>query len=73
MAWLSSFDWTWPALMLAFLCGVQLALWFSARRRKGVQRKISEDYFKGLNFLLNEELFLNEILYHELFQLLRNI
>ena len=55
MAWLSSFDWTWPALMLAFLCGVQLALWFSARRRKGVQRKISEDYFKGLNFLLNEE------------------
>lgn len=55
MLGLSSIDWTWPAIALAFLCGVQLTRWIIARRSRAQQRKISEDYFKGLNYLLNEE------------------
>jgi lipopolysaccharide biosynthesis regulator YciM len=34
---------------------MQSTRWVSSRRLKSKQRKISEDYYKGLNFLLNEE------------------
>jgi lipopolysaccharide biosynthesis regulator YciM len=45
----------WPALLLAFLLGVQLTRWWLARAGDQEGRKVSQEYFKGLNFLLNEE------------------
>ena len=41
--------------MLAFLCGIQLARWLNRRSALHAERKISEEYFRGLNYLLNEE------------------
>ena len=55
LTWLTNIDWTWPALMLAFLCGVQLTRWVIAKRLQGADRAINEDYFRGLNYLLNEQ------------------
>jgi lipopolysaccharide biosynthesis regulator YciM len=52
---LQNLDWTWPAIGLAFSLGVVLTRW--AYRRWGASRKgkVNQEYFKGLNFLLNEE------------------
>ena len=46
--------WIWPALVLAFLLGAIATAWF-VNRRKGKKALVNPDYFKGLNFLLNEE------------------
>jgi lipopolysaccharide biosynthesis regulator YciM len=54
VSFLSQLDWIWPAFALAFLCGVLLTRWWLLGRVKG-DSKVNQDYFKGLNFLLNEE------------------
>lgn len=46
--------WFWPALLLAFLLGFQLSRWWVNRADRG-SGKVNQEYFKGLNFLLNEE------------------
>lgn len=55
MSVLQNIDWIWPALGLAFLCGVLLTR--AVYRRLGGSRKgkVNKEYFKGLNFLLNEQ------------------
>lgn len=50
--WISA--WFWPAILIAFLSGVQIARWWLATRSKSAG-KVNSEYFKGLNFLLNEE------------------
>ena len=54
MNFLSQINWIWPAFALVFLCGVLLTRWWLLDRSKG-ESKVNQDYFKGLNFLLNEE------------------
>jgi lipopolysaccharide biosynthesis regulator YciM len=52
---LQNLDWTWPAIGLAFSLGVAFSRWAYLRwgaKRKG---KVNQEYFRGLNFLLNEE------------------
>lgn len=46
--------WFWPAVVIAFLGGAQLSRWWIQRsaRKRG---RVNTEYFKGLNFLLNEE------------------
>jgi lipopolysaccharide biosynthesis regulator YciM len=51
---LSQINWIWPAFALVFFCGVLLTRWWLLDRSKG-ESKVNQDYFKGLNFLLNEE------------------
>jgi len=46
---------TWPAIALAFLLGFVFARWIARRARSGKKQKVNTEYFKGLNFLLNEE------------------
>ncbi len=46
--------WFWPAIGLAFLVGVQAARWWH-RRFEQSEGSVNREYFKGLNFLLNEE------------------
>ena len=48
-------DITWPAIVLAFLLGVLLTRFIASRARSGKKQKVNTEYFKGLNFLLNEE------------------
>ncbi len=48
-------DMTWPALVLAFLLGVIVTRWIASRARLGKKQKVNTEYFKGLNFLLNEQ------------------
>ncbi|RBP51472.1 tetratricopeptide repeat protein [Arenicella xantha] len=52
---LSQWSWAWPAIALAFLLGGLAASWYA--RRSGASRdvKVNAEYFKGLNYLLNEE------------------
>ncbi len=55
MTILDQWNWTWPAFALAFCLGaVGMRLLY---RRLGFskKKKVNADYFKGLNFLLNEE------------------
>ena len=40
--------------MLAFLLGLMVAYWWLSRK-KGTSNNVNLEYFKGLNFLLNEE------------------
>lgn len=55
MDFFSSFHWSWPAIALAFSLGV-LASWYGHRRwGKEQGTKVNKEYFKGLNFLLNEQ------------------
>lgn len=44
----------WLLVVLAFLLGVQLMRWWQRRTQKS-SNKVNQEYFKGLNFLLNEE------------------
>ena len=55
MSLLTSIDWIWPALGLAFLMGYLLHGRLANRALSGKKNKVSEEYFKGLNFLLNEQ------------------
>lgn len=48
-------DITWPAVALAFLLGVVFTRWIAGRVRTGKKQKVNTEYFKGLNFLLNEQ------------------
>jgi len=48
-------DITWPAIVLAFLLGVVLTRWIASRARTGKKNEVNTEYFKGLNFLLNEQ------------------
>lgn len=54
MSFLAQIDWIWPALVLAFLCGVLLSRYWLKGQEKP-DGKVNQEYFKGLNFLLNEE------------------
>lgn len=54
MNFLFQINWIWPAFVLAFLCGILLTRWWLSNRSPG-DNKVNQDYFKGLNFLLNEE------------------
>ncbi|HET8764867.1 MAG TPA: lipopolysaccharide assembly protein LapB, partial [Rhodanobacter sp.] len=44
-----------PAAFGAFAAGWWLARWLSARRSGAAVNELSSDYFRGLNYLLNEE------------------
>lgn len=48
-------NWTWPAVMLAFCLGALGTRWLYKRLGFSRTNKVNADYFKGLNFLLNEE------------------
>lgn len=50
-----SWNWTWPALALAFCLGGLGTRWLHRRLGFARNNKVNVDYFKGLNFLLNEE------------------
>lgn len=52
---MSANDIAWPILVLAFLLGVALTRWVASRARSGKKQKVNTEYFKGLNFLLNEQ------------------
>lgn len=45
----------WPALGLAFLLGLLLSRWLYTRVGTKKSQTVNKEYFKGLNFLLNEE------------------
>jgi len=47
-------NWIWPALALAFSLGVVLTRWWLLRS-SNKDNQVNQEYFKGLNFLLNEE------------------
>jgi len=50
-----TWNWIGPAVLLAFLLGVFVTRWLSDKFGRNKSRKVSKEYFKGLNFLLNEE------------------
>lgn len=52
---LFAIDWIWPAIALAFLLGYLCKRWFDLYFNQESSRKVSQEYFKGLNFLLNEQ------------------
>lgn len=52
---LDNIDWIWPAVALAFLLGALGMRWLYQRFGFGNKQRVNADYFKGLNFLLNEE------------------
>ena len=47
-------NWIWPAIALAFSLGVAFARWWLLRGTCK-ENQVNQEYFKGLNFLLNEE------------------
>jgi len=55
----SNSQWSWPAFVLAFSLGCIVALafrhWLVRRFGSASNHKVNQDYFKGLNFVLNEE------------------
>jgi len=55
MSFLSEWNWAWPAIALAFLLGAIGSRWLYFRLGFGKQQTVNKEYFKGLNFLLNEE------------------
>ena len=63
MGFLQLSNWGGPAIALAFLfvvalglgLGVMIARWFYTRTNNVAKRRVSQDYFKGLNFVLNEQ------------------
>lgn len=55
MAVLSQWNWTWPAIALAFLLGALGSRWLFLKLGFGQKQTVNKEYFKGLNFLLNEE------------------
>lgn len=52
---LSQWNWTWPAIALAFLLGAIGSRWLFLKLGFGQKQTVNKEYFKGLNFLLNEE------------------
>ncbi len=46
--------WFWPAVLFAFVLGVQAARWWIGKY-SSTDEAVNKEYFKGLNFLLNEE------------------
>ena len=54
MGFFSQINWIWPAIALAFSLGVVVTRWCFSRRQ-GSDNQVNKEYFKGLNFLLNEE------------------
>ncbi|MCH2189994.1 MAG: tetratricopeptide repeat protein [Gammaproteobacteria bacterium] len=46
---------SWLALSLAFSLGVIISYWLPKKLGRPKKDKVNKDYFKGLNFLLNEE------------------
>jgi len=50
----SQINWIWPAIALAFSLGVVITRWWCSRF-VNKESQVNQDYFKGLNFLLNEE------------------
>lgn len=55
MSFLETLNWVWPAIGLAFLLGVVVARWLFRKISNRSGQKVNSEYFKGLNFLLNEE------------------
>jgi len=55
MSFLSEWNWTWPAIALAFLLGAIGSRWLYIKLGFGKRQTVNKEYFKGLNFLLNEE------------------
>ena len=55
MSFLDIGNWTGPAIVLAFLLGVFGTRWLYKRLGFGRKQSVNQEYFKGLNFLLNEE------------------
>lgn len=55
MTILSQWNWTWPAIALAFLLGAVGSRWLFLKLGFGQKQTVNKEYFKGLNFLLNEE------------------
>ena len=47
-------NWMWPAIALAFSLGVVLTRWW-LMRGANKDNQVNQEYFKGLNFLLNEQ------------------
>ena len=54
MGFFSQINWIWPAVALAFSLGVAVTRWWFSRRQSS-DNQVNKEYFKGLNFLLNEE------------------
>ena len=52
---ISVVDWNWPAILLAFLLGAFVSRWVARRFNSNKNQSVNKEYFKGLNFLLNEE------------------
>ncbi len=55
MSFLTQWNWTWPAIALAFLLGAVASRWLFLKLGFGQKQAVNKEYFKGLNFLLNEE------------------
>jgi len=55
VSFLSQWHWTWPAIALAFLLGAVGSRWLFRKLGFGQSQSVNKEYFKGLNFLLNEE------------------
>jgi len=47
-------DWAWPAIALAFIAGGIASRWW-LQKRSTASHRVNQEYFKGLNFLLNEQ------------------
>ena len=54
LSFFSQINWIWPAIALAFSFGVVVTRWWFSRRNNN-DNQVNKEYFKGLNFLLNEE------------------
>ena len=54
MNFFAQINWIWPALALAFSLGVVFSRWWLLRTTNK-DSQVNQEYFKGLNFLLNEE------------------
>ena len=47
--------WVWPAIVLAFFIGIKVAYWWHHRNESNQTNSVNQQYFQGLNFLLNEQ------------------
>ena len=54
MNFFSHINWIWLAIALAFSLGVVVTRWWYSKRGS-TDQQVNKEYFKGLNFLLNEE------------------
>jgi len=52
---LETIHWVWPAIGLAFLLGVLVTRWLLKKLGFRPRQEVNSEYYKGLNFLLNEE------------------